>query len=127
MNEIDKEELIYRYVESYNNKDVSGMLKCVTDDVIFRNIAGGVVQMEMFDKDSLKELAEKTLNLFKTREQTIKKITFDEDKARIDIHFEAEFGISLPNGVKAGDKIAVDGYSEFEFRDNLISVIADCS
>jgi len=127
MDNEQKETLIRKYIQAYNDKDVAGMLACVTGDVVFRNMAGGAVNMEIYGKSSLEELAEKTLGLFKTREQTVKSINFLGEKVRVDIHFEAVFAMSLPNGVKVGDKMKVDGYSEFDFRENLISYIADCS
>lgn len=127
MENIDKEELIYRYVESYNAKDVDGMMKCVIEDVVFRNVAGNVVNMEVYGMTSLRELAEKTKDLFRTRKQGIKKIDFQGDLVRVDITFDAEFGIDLPNGVKAGDKMSVEGYTEFTFTDGLISSISDCA
>lgn len=123
----DKEKLIKKYVEAYNAKDVEGMLACVHDDVVFKNITQGVTVMEIFGKQSLEELATQTKALFETREQSIKSITHNEGKTRVDIHFDAVFGMDLPNGIQKGQKMAVDGYSEFEFRDGLLSLIADCS
>ena len=127
MTENDKELLIKEYVKCYNSKDIDGMLKCVIEDVVFRNVAGGVVQMEVYGVTSLRELADKTKDLFRTREQGIKKISFQGDLVRVDISFDAEFGIDLPNGVKAGDKMSVEGYTEFTFTDGLLSSISDCS
>jgi len=127
MNNSEKETLINKYIEAYNAFDIDGMLACVTEDVVFRNVMGGTVNMEIYGKNSLQELAEKTKGLFSERAQTVSSITHDDDKTRVDIHFEAVFAMGLPNGAKAGDKMAVEGYSEYEFKDGLISVLADCS
>ena len=32
------EDIINRYIQSYNDRDIEGMLDCVTEDVIFENI-----------------------------------------------------------------------------------------
>lgn len=127
MNNTDKETLIRKYIDAYNSKDVAGMLACVTDDVVFRNMTGGAVNMEIYGKSSLEEIAEKTKGLFKVRNQTVKNINFMTERTRVDIRFEAVFAMTLPNGVKKGDKMKMDGYSEYDFRDGLISYIADCS
>lgn len=127
MTELEKEQLIMRYIEAYNSKDVDGMVACAHDEVVFRNMAGDVVNMEIYGKNSLIQLATQTLQLFKVREQSIKKITHDDDNVRVDIGFTAEFAMDLPNGVKAGDKMSVEGFSLFEFKDGLLSKISDCA
>ena len=114
-------------MEAYNCKNVAGMLDCVAEDVVFRNMSGGMVNMEIYGRSSLEELANKTRDLFKTRTQIIKGINFMGEKVRTDVRFEAVFAMNLPNGVKKGDKMKVDGYSEYDFRNGLISYIADCS
>ena len=33
------EDMITRYIKSYNSRDIEGMLDCVTEDVVFENIS----------------------------------------------------------------------------------------
>jgi len=127
MTEKEKESLIIKYIMAYNGKDVDGMLNCVDEEVVFRNMAGDVVNMEIYGKNSLEELATQTKDLFSERKQTVNKMTFDEEQVRVDITFNATFAMDLPNGVKAGETMSVDGFSEYKFKDGLISYIADCS
>jgi hypothetical protein len=123
----EKEKLIKKYIEAYNAKDVDAMLKCIHEDVVFKNVTQGVVMIEVFGKTSLQELANQTKALFETRTQTVKSITHNEGMTRVDIHFDAVFGLDLPNGIKKGEAMSLEGYSEFEFKDGLLSLIADCS
>ena len=123
----EKEQLINKYIEAYNTKDVDGMLKYIHEDVVFKNFSQGVLMIEMFGKTSLLELATQTKNLFETRTQTVKSITHNDGMTRVDIHFDAVFGMDLQNGIKKGDTVSLDGYSEFEFKDGLLSLIADYS
>lgn len=125
MNNQQKEALITKYINAYNKKDIDEMLKLVTWDVVFLSVSGDKVNVEIYGKSSFKELMKNSMGLFRKRNMIIKSITFADGKVIVETRLEAVFAANLENGIKKGDKLKVDGYSEFEFRYNLISNIAE--
>ena len=121
----DLNDLINRYIICYNSKDISGMLECVTDDVIFENISN--TGQSMRGREAMAEIAQLSVNAFSYRRQKILNLIENGEKACAEVSFEAKAAVDLPTGAKAGDMIHVRGASFFEFREGLLSRIADYS
>ncbi len=121
------EEVIARYVACYNARDITGMLACVTDDVIFENISNTGQSMRLDGKEMMRQVAELSGNAFSYRRQRLVTVVTGLGKAAAEIEFEGKAAVDLPNGVKAGDTVRVRGASFFEFRGGLLSRIADYS
>jgi ketosteroid isomerase-like protein len=120
-------DLINHYITCYNSKDISGMLECVTDDVVFENISNTGQSMRFEGRDAMAEIAQLSGNAFSYRRQKILNLIEDGEKACAEVSFEAKAAVDLPTGAKAGDMIQVRGASFFEFRNGLLSRIADYS
>ena len=54
------DEIIRRYIASYNDRDIDAMLACVTDDVVFENISNAGQSMRLDGKAMMRQVAEKT-------------------------------------------------------------------
>lgn len=121
------EDVIARYVASYNARDIDGMLDCVTEDVIFENISNTGQSMRLEGKSSMREVAELSGNAFSYRRQRVVNLVENAGKAAAEIEFEGKAAVDLPNGVRAGETVHVRGASFFEFRGKLLSRIADYS
>jgi len=119
--------LIDRYLDAYNRLDVEGMLATVHPQVVFENVAGGAVTVRTEGIAELRRLAERTRPLFARRRQTITSYAESNGVARVGIAFEGVFALDLPNGVRAGQVLALDGRSEFRVHDGLLIHIADYS
>lgn len=50
-------DVIRTYIAAYNQKDVAGMIGCLSDDVAFRNISAGVVMAEATSREAFEEMA----------------------------------------------------------------------
>lgn len=118
-------ELIKRYIEAYNAFDIKTMLSTLHSDIAFQNISNGEINAETHGIEAFRALAEQSKNLFTSRKQTITNVETNEDKIRIDVAFEAVLAIDLPNGLKAGELLQLQGRSEFTFRDGKIVSIID--
>jgi hypothetical protein len=70
-------------------------------------------------------LARQSATLIKTRTQTVKSFETTGDKVTAEIDFHAVLAKDLSNNIKAVDKLALQGRSEFIFRDGLIWSIID--
>ena len=121
------DDVIARYIQSYNARDIDGMLDCVTDDVVFENISNSGGSMRLDGKDMMRQVAELSGNAFSYRRQRLINMVSGGGKAAAEIEFEGKAAVDLPNGVKAGETVKVRGASFFEFRGNLLCRIADYS
>jgi hypothetical protein len=119
--------LIDRYIDAYNRMDVNAMLTNIHREVIFENYTAGRLSVRAIGIDELRHLAESSRGLFSGRRQTITGYSEADGTAQVQIFFEGTFAIDLPNGVRAGQRIAMPGRSEFRERDGLLIYIADHS
>ena len=121
------DDVIARYIQSYNARDIDGMLDCVTDDVVFENISNAGGSMRLDGKDMMRQVAELSGNAFSYRRQRLINVVSGAGKAASEVEFEGKAAVDLPNGVKAGETVKVRGASFFEFRGDLLCRIADYS
>ncbi len=127
---MDRDEqrfLIDRYIAAYNAFDIDGMMATVSPDVQFKNVSGGEVNATASDASEFRQLAEQSKELFSSRNQTVRTFESDEDKAVIEVAYEAVLASDLPNGMKAGETLRLKGRSEFVFRGGRICQLADYS
>ena len=120
-------EIIENYIEAYNNFDIDGMLSYMHDEIRFKNIVQGKVNISTSGIAELKNLAENTKNQLKEREQKITDIKFMGNRAEVLIDYKGILAADIPNGPKAGDKIELKGKSVFTFQDNKIIELKDIS
>lgn len=119
--------LIDRYIDAYNRMDVEAMLATMQDEVVFENYTAGVLALRTVGIAELRHLAESSRHLFSMRCQTITTWREDGNHAHAGIHFEGVFAVDLPNGVRAGQSIALEGRSEFRQHDGKLIYVADYS
>ena len=65
------DEIIRRYIASYNDRDIDAMLACVTDDVVFENISNAGQSMRLDGKAMMRQVAEVSGNAFSYRRQRL--------------------------------------------------------
>lgn len=123
----DKLKIIDTYISCYNNFDVDGMLRLLNEDVEFKNISNHETTVITKGIKDLEALANQSKAIFKTRKQTVKRKEDLIDKVVIHITFEGVLAIDIPNGLKGGETMKLDGISEFRFIENKISQITDIS
>ena len=121
------DDVIAQYIQSYNARDIDGMLDCVTEDVVFENISNAGGSMRLDGKDMMRQVAELSGNAFSYRRQRLINVVSGGGKAAAEVEFEGKAAVDLPNGIKAGETVKVRGASFFEFRGNLLCRIADYS
>ncbi len=121
------DDVIARYIASYNARDIDGMIDCVTDDVVFENISNSGQSMRLDGKDMMRQVADLSGNAFSYRRQRLVNVVTGAGKAAAEIEFEGKAAVDLPNGIRAGETVKIRGASFFEFRGNLLCRIADYS
>ena len=128
MDEKLKNELIDSYLHAYNNVDIEGMLKLLHEEIDFHNISGEEVTVSTAGKEEFFKLADMSRSFFSSREQVpLQRDILDNGNVRLQISFNAVVGMDLPNGLKQGQQLQLQGVSEFAFKDGLIKTITDIS
>ena len=127
MKQEETENTIYRYIEAYNNFDIDAMMKMLAPDIQFENVWRGEVNAKTSGKAEFGILARQSARLFASRKQTVKTIKVEGDRAFVEIEFEGILAQDLPNGLKAGERLALKGTSKFVFTNGFISSIVDRS
>ncbi len=127
MNETEKNNLVQNYIRAYNDFDVEKMLVDLSDEIIFKNLSNGETTLELKGIGAFGEQVRQAARMFSEREQKIEKISFDGEACEVSINYRGKFAADLPNGIKAGDEIKLDGKSIFYFTDSKISEIQDIS
>ena len=84
------DDVIARYIQSYNARDIDGMLDCVTDDVVFENISNTGGSMRLDGKDMMRQVAELSGNAFSYRRQRLINVVTGGGKAAAEIEFEGK-------------------------------------
>ncbi len=120
-------EIIESYVEAYNRFDVVGMLLNADTEITFENISNGKVTLRTDGIDDLRKQAEESKSYFIERKQVIKEMKFGDGVVEVMINFSGILAADLPGGMKAGDKLELQGRSIFKFADDRIIGITDIS
>ncbi|MCZ8520995.1 MULTISPECIES: nuclear transport factor 2 family protein [Paenibacillus] len=119
--------IIERYIEAYNSFDVEGMLTLLHPDIVFRNFAGGEMNTQTRGIQEFRELAENASHMFASRQQTITDYRMMDEVVEVRIDYEGVLAVDLPNGLKAGETLELQGKSLFELSEGKIVRIEDYS
>ncbi|MEK8132337.1 nuclear transport factor 2 family protein [Paenibacillus filicis] len=122
-----KKQLIDRYLEAYNGMDIEGMIYVLHEDIVFRNIADGVENSSARGHQAFRQLAERSAGLFVSRRQIPGHLVMHGGRVEAHINYEAVLAQDLPDGLRAGDTLRLQGRTVFGFREGAISEIEDHS
>jgi hypothetical protein len=122
-----KKEVINLFIKAYNSFDIDGMLALLHPDVCFKNVSDGKVDAETKGTTEFEKLAKQSASFFSQREQKI--ISYNEmaNKAVLEISYNAVLAADLTDKLKKGDRVVLEGTSEYIFKDDLIISITDVS
>jgi ketosteroid isomerase-like protein len=120
-------QLVQTYIEAYNRFDVDGMVHHLHEDVVFRNIANGEVNLTTTGKESFRQQAEQAKQYFSQREQRVTEWQVADNRVEVLIDYTAVAAMELPNGLKPGDTLHLQGRSVFQIADGQITSIEDIS
>jgi ketosteroid isomerase-like protein len=127
MGEKEMRQMIEGFVAAYNDFDVAGMTRHLHPDIEFRNISGGETTHATTGIAAFTQQAQAATQYFSERQQQITGITFQDNTATVFIDYSATLAVDLPDGLKAGDKINLQGKSVFSFADHKIIRLEDYS
>ncbi|GGE99740.1 nuclear transport factor 2 family protein [Hymenobacter cavernae] len=120
-------QIVEAYIEAYNRFDIDGMVRHLHDDVVFKNISNGEVNLTTTGKDDFRQQAEQAKQYFSQRAQRVTNWQTTDDRIEVLIDYSAVAAIEFPNGLKPGDTLHLQGKSVFQFADGKIISIEDIS
>jgi hypothetical protein len=123
--EAQQKESIENYIQAYNNFNIAGMCRDMSEVVVFQNVSNGEVNLETKGLLAFKEQARKARDIFSEREQKITDIQFGTDSAKVSIDYTGVLAVDLSEQMKAGDTLQLQGISIFYFEGDKIVRIVD--
>ena len=103
------------------------MLAPLHEDVVFRNVANGEVNLTTTGKAAFREQAEQATHYFSQREQRVTDWLVNSQQVEVTIDYTAVAAIAFPNGLQPGDTLHMQGKSVFQIEDGQIISIEDIS
>ncbi|HYH16073.1 MAG TPA: nuclear transport factor 2 family protein [Flavisolibacter sp.] len=123
----EREAIIQNYIAGYNEFDIDKMVQDFDDEIVFQNISGGETTLSLLGLNALKVQAQQATQYFSSRTQTIKSFTHKSDDTEIEVDYNATLAIDLPDGLKKGEELHLQGRSIFTFSGNKITKLVDIS
>ena len=120
-----RQQAVEHYIRAYNAFDTEGMLADLHLDIIFQNITDGQVDTETQGLEAFRQQAEQAKHYFRERQQTITGTQTEGDTIIVDISYRGVLAVDLPNGLKTGETLELQGQSVFSFEGDRIRVIQD--
>ena len=120
-----KIDIVKKFIRAYNSLNVEGMIIYLRPEIEFKNISSGVENAYTKGIEEFRELANKSIQMFEEREQKITSFTESNDVVNVEINFRGILAIDLPNGLKSGEILVMNGKSKYVFKDNLIILLVD--
>ena len=127
METTEPKQLVAAYLEAYNRFDVDGMVAPLHDDVVFKNIADGEVNLTTTGKEAFRQQAEQATQYFSQRKQRVTDWQVVDTRIEAAIDYTGIAAVEFPNGMKPGDTLHLQGKSVFRFEDGKIISIEDIS
>jgi ketosteroid isomerase-like protein len=112
-------------IRAYNAFDIDRMLEVLSDQVVFENFSNGELTQRLEGKEAFKVQAEKAATLFSQREQVPVSWQEDGDTVTVEISYFGVLADDLPNGMKAGETVNLEGKSTFRIAEDKIVLIRD--
>jgi len=120
-----KIDIVKNFISAYNSLSIENMIKYLHPKIEFKNFSSGVVNAQTKGIEEFKELANKSMQMFKEREQKIISFTESENTVNVEINYFGILATDLPNGLKSGETLVMNGKSTYVFNDNLIISLVD--
>lgn len=118
-------DIVKKFILAYNSLNAEGMKTYLHPEIEFKNISSGVVNAHTKGIEEFRELANKSIQIFKERKQKIISYTESDDTVDVEINYQGILAVDLPNGLKAGETLIMNGKSKYVFKDNLITLLVD--
>lgn len=124
---VTREDIIRNYIECYNHFDVEGMIRDFDLGIVFKNIQGDQVTLQLEGVEAFIGQARAALGFFTERKQHIRSMVNNDDQTEVEIDYQAVLAMDFPNGMKKGDVMKMTAKSLFKFQHNKVISLTDIS
>jgi len=122
-----REAIIVNYLHAYNTFDVEGMVAYFDVGIVFTNYSNGEINLKLDGVAAFRAQAEQAKTFFSERTQSIKSFQHHDNKTEVEINYQGILAIDLPNGLKKGDNLRLEGKSIFTFSGDKVTELIDIS
>lgn len=125
MKEKRMKRIIDEYIRAYNNMDMENMIKNIHENVEFKNITNGEVNLKLNGIESFKNQIKQAFNLFEKRKMKIIEQKCGNNVVENTVDFTGILALDIPEGPKSGELIKLKSKSVFQFDKGKIISIED--
>lgn len=118
--------IVQRYLDAYNRKDVTALVDCVSDEVLFENVSNAGQSMKIEGREAFAELAGRAATMFESRKQTVRTAVVDGDIVALEVDWIGTPAVDL-GPMKAGVEVAMRGASFITIAGGKLARIVDLS
>jgi hypothetical protein len=122
-----REQIIQKYLEAYNQFDVAKMVAHFDENIVFENVSGGEVNLSLQGKEAFQKQAEQATTYFSSRTQTPITFQHQDNQTEVALDYQAILAIDFPTGQKKGDELKLQGKSVFTFSGDKVVKLVDIS
>ena len=119
-------EIVRRYLDAYNRRDVASMVGCVAEDVVFENVSNSGSSLRLEGREAFANLAGQAAEAFHDRRQTVTNAVVAGDMVALEIEWHGTPAVDL-GPFKAGVEAAMRGASFMTIESGKLTRIADLS
>ncbi len=118
-------ELIERYLECYNAKDIEAMVALFAEDAVLESVSNTTGVIRTTGTEELRQLALTSVEYFAQRRQTPMAWVVDDAHVAVEIDYWCRLAKDLPEGHKAGEEMKLRGTSFFTIHEGRITKLVD--
>ncbi|MCW8804436.1 MAG: nuclear transport factor 2 family protein, partial [Ignavibacteriaceae bacterium] len=97
-----KIDIVKKFITAYNSLNIESMITYLHPGIEFKNISSGVENAHTKGIEEFRELANKSIQMFREREQKIASYTESGNTVNVEINYRGILATDLANGLKSG-------------------------
>lgn len=118
--------IVQRYLDAYNRRDVEALVECVSETVVFENVSNGSAPLHIDGRVAFARLAAQAAETFPVRRLVVRTAVIAGDQVALEVDWTGTPAVDLGE-VKAGERMALRGASFFTIIDDRLARIVDLS
>lgn len=119
-------DVVLRYLDAYNRMDVSGLVDCVADTIVFENVSNSAPPFRVEGKTAFAQVAAQAAEAFAIRRQAIRTAVIGESHVALELDWTGTPAVDVGDWT-AGRAVALRGASFLTIVDGRLSKIVDLS
>ena len=119
-------DIVQRYLDAYNRRDVAALVECVSESVVFENVSNASASTRIEGRVAFAHLAAQAAEIFTVRRQVVRTAVIAAHRVALEIDWTGTPAIDVGE-LKAGQPVHLRGASFLTIEDGKLSNIVDLS